>query len=534
MSTYIKGPVCGTDNCRSRLWRIIDGRRTCQYGHVMEGDVEYNDDEDDATAMGIITRRLNLSTNAIGNFQTSLSLTKSQTQSQIQEASQKLYGSAGKTLFLKCFQHILKLQCKWLIETHKFPPEFESTVKIIWMLYLKSISSHKSSLDQHEERSPENDHDNASIINEEVHDSPIGRTGRLGLSMVSSIAIIYLASVHMGLPSFPNDILQWICSMNMPYFGSSRYIPSVWHKQLPNYYLQVLEGGTPPRNAQLYHKISSISREINFCAKFQHRIPFRLLLFKVLILTALPPEFYLYALSLINITNDQASFHIVSHDGARFTRLYMYPEIRAVSYFIVAVDWMLQQQNHYSKNFLQSWLRYKSDNQTPGNTFERDKKLVSLSYQNSSPSLYNWLPEQTSSYLDWIEKKFLPHYDENSNSHIPLDHKIARRKLYNILPISRPIDTLKESTAPQNVAADPASINPTEASFIDRLQELYLDVALSDAPAVCISRATLVAKVKSKLIHDIALDFGIGFNQLSEAVQSIQKHCITTIRRYNS
>lgn len=80
MFTFIRGPVCGTDNCPSRLWRIIDGRRTCRYGHVMDGDIEFNNDEDDVggnamagvASSGVVTRRLNLTTNAVGGFQASL------------------------------------------------------------------------------------------------------------------------------------------------------------------------------------------------------------------------------------------------------------------------------------------------------------------------------------------------------------------------------------------------------------------------------------------------------------------------------
>lgn len=92
MSTFIRGPICGTDNCPSRLWRIIDGRRTCQYGHVMEGDVEFNDDEDDLNGLGagVITRRLNLTTNATGSFQSS-QLTNSQLLQQQQRQSHKKF-----------------------------------------------------------------------------------------------------------------------------------------------------------------------------------------------------------------------------------------------------------------------------------------------------------------------------------------------------------------------------------------------------------------------------------------------------------
>ena len=139
MSTYIKGPICGVDNCRSRLWRIIDGRRTCQYGHVMEGDVEFNDDEDDVNAMGVVTRRLNLTTNATGNFQSSLSLSQSQRSTLGSNKTEKIYGKDGRLLFIKCFQYILRKQTEWLIEKENFPNSYSDLVKLIWTMHLKHI-----------------------------------------------------------------------------------------------------------------------------------------------------------------------------------------------------------------------------------------------------------------------------------------------------------------------------------------------------------------------------------------------------------
>ena len=56
----------------------------------MEGDVEFNDDEDDLNGLGagVITRRLNLTTNATGSFQSS-QLTNSQLLQQQQGQSHK-------------------------------------------------------------------------------------------------------------------------------------------------------------------------------------------------------------------------------------------------------------------------------------------------------------------------------------------------------------------------------------------------------------------------------------------------------------
>lgn len=96
MSTYIRGPVCGVDNCPSRLWRVINGRRTCQYGHVMEGDVEFNDDDDNVNVMSTMTRRMNLTTNAVGSFQSNLSM------SQLQESQTSKHQSKKLALWAGC------------------------------------------------------------------------------------------------------------------------------------------------------------------------------------------------------------------------------------------------------------------------------------------------------------------------------------------------------------------------------------------------------------------------------------------------
>lgn len=132
MSSYIRGPICGVGNCPSRLWRIIDGRRTCQFGHVMEGDVEFNDEDEDATNAGVVTRRLNLTTNATGNFQSSFNTSQLQS-SQIEEGGKKIFGPEARILFIKSLQFTLKRQSRWLVEEYNLPQEFDKVIKIIWI-----------------------------------------------------------------------------------------------------------------------------------------------------------------------------------------------------------------------------------------------------------------------------------------------------------------------------------------------------------------------------------------------------------------
>ncbi|AGO09850.1 AaceriAAL140Cp [[Ashbya] aceris (nom. inval.)] len=513
MSTYIRGPVCGTDNCRSRLWRIINGHRTCQYGHVMEGDVEFNDDDEEFSAMGVVTRRLNLTTNATGNFQSSQAFSQTQVLSQ-HDDEKRLLGAPARELFLKCFQYILRKQCSWLIEEQGFPMEFSKTVKIIWMSYLNHIE-----LDTSTAGNDANEMVNTpSQTLDEIHRTPNG--GRMGLSMLSTLAFHYLACVHLGVPAHTNDFIRWISSLEMPYFRAAECLPTEWQKKLPNYYTQILEGSSVPRNAQLHHKIASVALQVKFSEHFHDTIPAGPLILKLVTLTGLPPEFYLYTTTLLELLEDQSCIAVLAHDSTHVARPHLYPELRIAALFITSVDWVLQHQDDYNIEYLLAWLRRENTARLTQDTASRNRELGHLA-QRPSQLPVAWTQDQASAYLDWLESDFLPKYDHFTNSHIPLDHKIARRKLYNIIPL--------------RTAAKLEPAHPTSPTFINALQEFYFTTASSlstaDETPHAAARPTVVAKVKNKLMKDLAAEFGVSSHQLTNAVNAIQKQCLAAVRR---
>ncbi|KAG4301904.1 hypothetical protein PCK1_001880 [Pneumocystis canis] len=55
--------------------------------------------------------------------------------------SRVLYGNEGKTLFLRCFQQILRNQSWCLIHTHGLPNKLETAIRNIWKIYLMLLSN---------------------------------------------------------------------------------------------------------------------------------------------------------------------------------------------------------------------------------------------------------------------------------------------------------------------------------------------------------------------------------------------------------
>lgn len=102
---WIRGPVCGIDNCRSRLYKRDAGRKFCQFGHVAEGDLDIEDDDGEQYTQ---TRRLNIqfTETAFGSQATSRSTATLGILSE--KGAQRLYGSEGRALHYKCLQHILR------------------------------------------------------------------------------------------------------------------------------------------------------------------------------------------------------------------------------------------------------------------------------------------------------------------------------------------------------------------------------------------------------------------------------------------
>lgn len=145
--SWIRGPVCGVDNCRSTLYRLNAGRKFCQFGHIMEGSVEFDDDDGDNYVQ---TRRLNILLTDTG-FGSSASATPSHFD-HLPSKVPRRYGHEGRLLHIKCLQSVL---CKILpLLMDKAFPRIDSTkrraflrqvaalLRVFWLRYAKSTYSY--------------------------------------------------------------------------------------------------------------------------------------------------------------------------------------------------------------------------------------------------------------------------------------------------------------------------------------------------------------------------------------------------------
>ncbi|OWB56858.1 hypothetical protein B5S28_g2773 [[Candida] boidinii] len=144
--TWIRGPVCGVDNCPSRLWRNLNGQRICQYGHINETYVEINDEDgmlpdggDGTTGKSSgITRRL---TNVAGLSQQRNLLDKKIFDKH--ENDRVFFGRDLKRIMIRCNQFLLKYYSEFIIDKFfdiddSLKQRFISEVKKNWCYYLKN------------------------------------------------------------------------------------------------------------------------------------------------------------------------------------------------------------------------------------------------------------------------------------------------------------------------------------------------------------------------------------------------------------
>lgn len=237
-AAWTRGPRCGVQNCRSRLWRTVNGQKACQNGHIREGEIDMEEDED--AFFGAGGRRMTMGGGA----------SQMQMPGNLKTESTRLYGAEGLALQLKCFQLILKLQIKWLIEHQNAPLELEHIARGLFGLYINSADE--------------------TIVMSEASDGE-RRRGRGGpsrkstkqpvakLKLLSIVAISYLSCCMLRLPIYLYDFQRWISHFRFPYMQVRRLIPTEMHLNLGMHILPGLRPRTVPMSGQIYDAVLEVS-----------------------------------------------------------------------------------------------------------------------------------------------------------------------------------------------------------------------------------------------------------------------------------
>ncbi len=114
-ATWTRGRACGIDNCESNRYRVLNGQRFCENGHV-RGDIQIDDDEYEGTG-GRGTRR-----------KTMVSRVK---HSPAHKKSKRAYGQEALKYWYQSFQYLLKIQVEFVIK--------EADVKVDLMVSISQL-----------------------------------------------------------------------------------------------------------------------------------------------------------------------------------------------------------------------------------------------------------------------------------------------------------------------------------------------------------------------------------------------------------
>lgn len=498
----------------------------------MDGDVEFNYDDEDAVNSTVITRRLNLTTNAVGNFQSSLASASQMDQIRASAQRKKVFGHEARMIYLKCFQHILRLQTRALIEDHQFPRSFETTIKIIWVKLLSKMSKNEPQLlteDVLEYGEGEIETDN---MNHFVNPTTEKDTNKVknneqnhGFNIVTSLAILCIGTVHLRLPVYVSDYMSWICSKELPYFNVKEVLPKIWLNVLPNYYIALLNGYRTPSNGQIYKKIAFVGSMIDIDLTLNIAMPYEGLLLRLVLRFALPPDFYQYAMEVMQLLpKEMAGTKLCLLNSRDFKSYHLVPELKTVSIFIIAFKWLLivdnnEEQPLYDTHWVTNLIEYlKNDKYSVNKSkYTTQKFIASVSYDTRDPSRQNqvlgWNPDQITTYLNWIEEEM-----SIKGSSVPerfIDQRIAQKKLHKIF-------TLESNIYPKDSKASQRTMK-----YSDELLENYIKVNNRSFNHQISERTEIMDQIKQLvdlLSANLASEFAISQYQLSQCLTTIERH----------
>lgn len=256
--TYRRGPVCGVQNCPSTLYFSLNGHRTCQYGHVMTNDFEFEDDAVPASASGGsgatsgTIRRLKLGLDSRGNFTSNEAAKRGYAKVMAKRKREReiLYGEEGKELYCNICQSILEWQIYKmgdLLHMNGLEKQiYENIAFKLWARYLESMM----------------DADNGDRLN------------LLKLDLLSLLSIHYLSlTMVMKMDIFTDDFIKLIETFAFPHLNCLKLFPYDHQlRKLPNYFIKRISGKQifPDNNVQVfYRKLTFMAYVVRFKETFE-------------------------------------------------------------------------------------------------------------------------------------------------------------------------------------------------------------------------------------------------------------------------
>lgn len=465
---WTRGPVCGVDNCRSTLYTSNAGLQVCQYGHVVEGRIEIDDDQEENF---VPTRRLGIQI-AEGAFGDT-AVVGSLVLADHEEKNSRLYGLLARSLYLEAVQVLLQRQIDYM--TDCLVPELQGLkqqlIVVVKLFWLKVLSY------------PENGEKKPSI---------------LALDVVS---IIYLAMLKLNkYPVYIYDILAGLACNKIPYLYSLHLVPGEMLKKLPVGLHLLLEPTALPTRDRLYQciyrngeKITAVAGAPTVPRGFEVSVSY----YYPLVFRLLADEFM-----LPNAPETFALFHVLA-ETFEMGRLYLrflpktlatFPEVQVATLLMYTIKTAFTQHTLVSSLRavnIQAWFETLQKRDDDG-----DLSVLKKPRSVRSRELVNLSDAKIQKYCDWIYENFIPKKYQQIDGEQPAADEIStmEKRLFKIFDITDEGDTTPLEHASltydyvKAVAMEPTqSIKPADVA---RLEAVLFDI-LSDK--LGLSRESLVA-----------------------------------------
>lgn len=456
----------------------------CQYGHVMEGNIETNDESEDNFT---VTRRLNIQISESGKV---IGL-QSQQLSALQLKGKRVYGQSARTIYLHCLQILLKKQIKIFVN-NLMPdnPILEQKLldlcKLYWLRHLQIESD----------------------------------DGKIPIN-IDLVCLIYLAMIKLNdFPVYTPEILEFLKHNKIPYTKCIHLIPKKLLDKLPAGYFHCLEPSRLPSNEELYdrilinfqkvshNEISSIS--INFYYPFIFTV-----LTDVLLIPNAPDMF----LMINELFQHLKITHLYINNDTKISllkRLVDFPEIRIVSIIMFCIKlYFIFDLTSVPKISYSRWLsaleKYEMKTEIPFLRLDSATELI-----HASDSKVN-------QYCQWLYDNLIPKKNKSIDTNVSSDMErsdldedhgelsVMEKRLFQIFSIDSFTDS---GSSPESEDASSGS------QFLDYMTKIA--ASSHKKPAMRHLRLSDILYIETELFERFSNYLNVSTNVLEKGLTSFE------------
>ncbi|ORY86246.1 hypothetical protein BCR37DRAFT_412033 [Protomyces lactucae-debilis] len=251
---FVKGPICGKDNCRSRYYYKADGQTFCRNNHLREGDVDYEIDDEEGMAGGFGNRRKREA--------------KEVTEDDPSKRQTRVYGKAGFLIYLQALQCVLKAQLQFL-QLKLSISGLESLGKQLWQALLEASEVHTrlpqpepdnqrpASQDDSDPESSQMPNLAGSDTQQGVSEGPKTRVYRSKRYQMHSpgllhiFSICYLSLNLLRVPITFKELHTWLINGDLLFLHSRNLLPDELFIRLDGHYHERLQ----PKSVPTVHRL---------------------------------------------------------------------------------------------------------------------------------------------------------------------------------------------------------------------------------------------------------------------------------------